>query len=120
MSNSVETSDETGAGALPPGWFSAAELGDGRFRLVGELDGVAVAAVRERLGCLGGDVEFDCSQVSFIDSSGLHLLVGIRDACTAGGGSLVLVNPSRCVARLVALTGLDAVLVTRVDGPSQS
>ena len=119
MSNSVGTSDED-ALASSLGWFTARELGGGRFRLVGELDGVAVASVRERLGSLSGDLEFDCSKVTFIDSSGLHLLVAIRDACTAGGGGLVLVNPSRCVARLVALTGLGAALATRVDGPSQS
>jgi anti-anti-sigma factor len=118
MSNVVGTSDED-ATAISLGVFTALELGDGRFRLVGELDGVAVASVRERFGLLGGDLEFECSKVTFIDSSGLHLLVAVRDACTAGGGSLVLVNPSRCVARLVALTGLDAVLTTRVDGPSQ-
>ena len=86
MSNYVGTSGEDAARLLSLGWFTALELGDGRFRLVGELDGVAVASVRERLVSLSGDVEFDCSKVTFIDSSGLHLLVAIRDACTAGGG----------------------------------
>ena len=115
MSNSVETSGEDAATGSPGG-FTAVELRGGRFRLVGELDGLAVASVRDRVGSLGGDVEFECSKVTSIDSSGLHLLIAIRDACAAGGGSLVLVNPSRCLARLVALTGLDAVLAARVDG----
>jgi anti-anti-sigma factor len=115
MSNSVGTSDED-AVAGRWDWFTVGEPGPGRFRLAGELDGVVVAAVRERLGRLSGDVELETSDVTFIDSSGLHLLVAIRAACEAGGGSLVLVNPSRCVVRLLALTGLDAVLATRVDG----
>ncbi len=85
-------------------------FGPGGFGWSGSSTGSPSAAVRDRLGSLGGDVEFECSKVTFIDSSGLHLLIAIRDACAAGGGSLVLVNPSRCLARLVALTGLDAVL----------
>jgi anti-anti-sigma factor len=72
--------------------------------------------VQQRLRRVSGDVEFDCSEVTFIDSCGLHLLIAVGDACRAGGGSLVVVNPSRCLTRLLALSGLTAMLATRVDG----
>jgi anti-anti-sigma factor len=96
-------------------WFTVVEPRAGRFRLVGELDAVAVGAVQDRLRRLGGDVEFECSEVTFVDSCSLHLLIAVREACEAGGGSLVVVNPSRCLVRLLALSGLSAMLVTRVD-----
>ena len=86
--------------ALPAG-SPLLSLGTGGFGWSGSSTGSPSASVRDRLGSLGGDVEFECSKVTFIDSSGLHLLIAIRDACAAGGGSLVLVNPSRCLARLV-------------------
>ena len=114
MSDSFKTSDERTPDSRGD-WFTVVEPRAGRFRLVGELDAVAVGAVQERLSRLGGDVEFECSEVTFIDSCGLHLLIAVRDACEAGGGSLVVVNPSRCLVRLLALSGLSAMLVTRVD-----
>jgi len=97
-------------------WFTVVERPAGRFRLVGELDALAVQAVEDRLSRLSWDVEFECSEVTFINSCGLHLLNAVQDACEAGGGSLVVVNPSRCLVRLLALSGLSALLVTRVDG----
>jgi anti-anti-sigma factor len=115
MSNATEGSGEdlfTDCGD----WFTVVEDGAGRARLVGELDAEAAGAVKDRLGRLGGNVELECSEVAFIDSCGLHLLIAIREACEAGGGSLVVVNPSRCLVRLLALSGLSDVLVTRVDG----
>ena len=83
--------------------------------LAGDDDAVAVGAVQDRLRRLCGDVEFECSEVTFIDSCGLHLLIAVGEACRAGGGSLVVVNPSRCLVRLLTLSGLSAMLVTRVD-----
>jgi anti-anti-sigma factor len=115
MSDSSETSDlRTVDGSRD--WFTVVQPRAGRFRLVGELDALAVGAVQDRLRRLGGDAEFECSEVTFIDLSGLRLLVAVREACEAGGGSLVVVNPSRCLVRLLALSGLSDVLVTRVDG----
>ena len=113
MSNSAEGFGEA---AVAGCWgFTVVEHRAGRFRLVGELDTVSVGAVRDRFVRLGGDVELECSEVSFIGSSGLQLLLAIRAACEAGGGHLVLVNPSRCVVRLLALSGLNVVFTTRVD-----
>jgi anti-anti-sigma factor len=95
--------------------FEVLELPAGRFRLIGELDGLAVVAVADAFRDLGGDVEFECSKVTFIDSCGLHLLNSVREACAAGGGRLVVVNPQPCLVRLLELTGLGAVVATRVD-----
>jgi anti-sigma B factor antagonist len=48
----------------------------------------------------------DLTQVSFIDSSGLGVLVGARRMATALGGEVSLVHPPALVQRILAGTGL--------------
>ena len=62
-----------------------------------------------------GDVEVDCAGLTFIDASGLRLFVALHNACQARGAKLSIVSPSRCVVRLLELTGLDAVLDVRAE-----
>ena len=92
------------------GDFRVVRDGPGRLRLAGELDMAGVPEVWARLAGEGGDVELDCSGVTFIDASGLHLFVRVHRACEARGATLAIVDPSWYVIRLLALTGLDAVL----------
>jgi len=82
-------------------------------RLSGELDLAAVAAVGRRVLEVDGDLELECSGLTFIDASGLRLLVAIHRGCEGRGGQLAIVNPARCVLRLLTLTGLDGVLTVR-------
>jgi anti-sigma B factor antagonist len=82
-------------------------------RVSGELDLAAVPALRHRLCTLDGDVHLECSGLTFIDASGVRLFVAIHQACERRGAKLVLVNPARCLTRLLALTRLDAVLTVR-------
>jgi len=84
--------------------------------LVGELDLAGVGEVRARLVATHGDIELDCSRLTFIDASGLSVLVAGHRLCEARGATLTIVDPSPCVARLLALTGLDSIL----GGPAKS
>jgi len=84
-------------------------------RLLGELDVASVPDVWTRLDAGGGDVELDCAGLTFIDAAGLRLFVAAQAACEARGAKLSIVSPSRCVVRLLALTGLDAVLDVRAE-----
>jgi anti-anti-sigma factor len=79
-------------------------------RLVGELDVASVDLVWARLSAWHGDLELDCAGLTFVDAAGLRLFVALRSECQARGSKLSIVRPSRCVVRLLALTGLDAVL----------
>jgi anti-sigma B factor antagonist len=88
-------------------------------RLCGELDLAAVVTVRHRLVGADGDVDLDCSGLTFIDASGLRLFVAVHQACEGRGAKLAIVNPSRCVMRLLALTGLDNVLTVRRMTPTR-
>lgn len=78
--------------------------------LGGELDLATVSELREQLDEAvrsRGAVVIDLSGLRFIDSSGLHMLVGAEQDLGAGGGQLVLVRGPRAVHRVFELTGLD-------------
>ncbi len=82
-------------------------------RLAGELDLAALEAIRREPIERDEEVELECSQLTFIDASGLRLLLAADRGCESRGGKVAIVNPAQCVTRLLALTGLDDVLTVR-------
>ena len=58
-------------------------------------------------------LEVDMSAVTFIDASGIGVLLAARRLAVDAGGSLTLRAPSWAVRRLTGVLGLDEVLVTR-------
>lgn len=69
------------------------------------------AAVREGTG----DVVLDLRGVSFVDSSGLGVLIACHKRAGRESRQLVLRAPSHRVARLLAVTTLDRVLTVEPD-----
>jgi anti-anti-sigma factor len=89
----------------------------GRYRVVvlaGEVDLAASSAVRMCLRELIVDgathVLVDLSGVTFMDSTGLGMLVAARKQARVFRGSFGLVAPSPPVARVLSLTALDKFL----------
>ncbi|HSB85977.1 MAG TPA: STAS domain-containing protein [Ilumatobacteraceae bacterium] len=99
--------------------FRVARQRGGRLRLSGELDAAEVAGVRACLVGVDGDVELECSGLSFIDAAGLGLFVELDAECRARHAKLLIINPSRCVVRLLELTGLDSVLTLEPGNPTR-
>jgi len=81
--------------------------------LYGELDHWMATFVRRRFGDLEGDVDVDCSGLTFMDCAGVNLLSEMNQRCRARRAKLTVVNPPRCVTRLLGLTGVDGVLDIR-------
>lgn len=52
----------------------------------------------------------DLSEVGFIDSEAVHVLLDLKAVLTEWGGSLVLVNPQPIVVRVLSLMGADEVI----------
>jgi anti-anti-sigma factor len=76
------------------------------LRVTGELDLLTVPQLRDALAAvagLGREVVLDFSGVSFIDSSGLGLLLSAAQTTQAQGGSLVVRAPSAAVRRLLGI-----------------
>jgi anti-sigma B factor antagonist len=61
-----------------------------------------------------GVVTLDVSGVSFMDSSGLRVLIEAASRARDGGGDLVIAHPTPGIARLIEISGLGGQL--RVDG----
>ncbi len=65
------------------------------------------------------DLCVNLSELSFIDSSGLAVLLNTRRLLLSFGRSLVLVSPSRLVMQLLEITGLDTVFEIETAGQSE-
>lgn len=87
--------------------------------LAGDIDLSATVAVRAAFHEVTSDgwnrVLVDLTDVTFIDSAALGLLIGLQRRCRAADGSLVLVNPQPVVERILATTGLDTLLPSAAD-----
>ena len=81
----------------------------------GEIDIATSRAMRDALAISAGPahLEVDMSAVTFMDASGIGVLLAARQRAVDGGGSLTLRAPSWAVRRVTGILGLDELLVTR-------
>ncbi len=88
----------------------------------GVLDAAATPAARREIKDVldSGQVRLvvDLSDVRFIDSSGLSILVTALKAARAAGGDVVLLKPPPVVRTLLELTRLHRVLEIFEDEPA--
>ena len=79
----------------------------------GQLDPLTAPEVQHRLALLLGrgpqTLVIDLSRVTFMDSTGLDLLLDTKKALESERGFLVLLNPSEAVLKVLELTGMSAV-----------
>ena len=81
----------------------------------GEIDIATSRAMLDALATGPGPahLEVDMSAVTFIDASGIGVLLAARQRAVDSGGSLILRAPSWAVLRVTGVLGLDELLVTR-------
>jgi anti-sigma B factor antagonist len=90
------------------------------LRVGGELDLLTVpdlqARVYEAIAATGGAVVADLTEVQFLSSSGLTLLLGLQSDLAARGRPLrLVVGASKAVSRPLLITGLDRLLELHPD-----
>ena len=92
----------------------AAADGRAEVHLVGDLDISTAPLLREGLlGVLAegtNDVTLDMSRLSFIDSTGLSVLVGAYKRARHDGRAMVLRNPRPSARKVLEISGLDTVI----------
>jgi anti-sigma B factor antagonist len=92
---------------------------EGGLRLIGELDLATGPALRAALQEIDGhDIVLDCSGLTFIDCSGLRVLIEAHHRCATDGLSLTVQAPSGCLTRLLELIGLDGWLSIDAASPA--
>ena len=81
----------------------------GAIRVVGELDAYSAPVLEAELsrGVRDGELRLDMAGITFIDSTGLRVVVSADNRLREAGGGLVVVDPSPSVLRLLQLTSLD-------------
>jgi anti-anti-sigma factor len=97
--------------------LSIRETRDGavhRLTPVGELDIATVPILKDAFHAVLSDEEtemivVDLRELSFMDSTGIHLLLQMHDACN-GADRLRVVNGSRAVERLLDIAGVRTYL----------
>ena len=90
--------------------FEISPLVNGKgLRLAGELDLATAPELTEALldfASSKGEVYLDLSEVSFLDSSGLRVILALARS-RGDYGSLVLLAPSASVMRILEIMGID-------------
>ncbi|QHZ48518.1 MULTISPECIES: anti-sigma factor antagonist [Bacillus] len=83
------------------------------IKVAGEIDVHSAPALRDKLMPLaeeGRDLKVCLKDVSYMDSTGLGVFVGVYKAVNRTGGSLVLENLSERLIRLFDITGLKDII----------
>jgi anti-sigma B factor antagonist len=83
--------------------------GAGTVCVVGEIDAFTSPDLEREIESVrsGASPVLDLSGVTFVDSSGLRVLVDQQQRLREAGADLVLHAPSNAVSRLLELSGLD-------------
>jgi anti-sigma B factor antagonist len=109
-----------------PAPFTVSVVPDGAEVAVvpsGELDLLSAGALAERVRAVGGNgsdrVVIDLRRLTFIDSSGLHALLGLRDDARRGRHSLTLVPGPAPVQRVFEISGTRALFDWRDAEPDR-
>lgn len=84
-------------------------------KIHGEIDAESAAELRRRI-----DVEYDCapvrdmvfdlSEVGFMDSSGIGLIIGRYKRISALGGVIKITGANKTVKRIIELSGLGRIV----------
>lgn len=83
-------------------------------RLDGELDHRSVNGIRQKIDDEVGrtgviNIAIDFSNVIFMDSSGIGLILGRYKTVSALGGRLILFGMSREIERIIKMSGIDKI-----------
>lgn len=83
--------------------------GTSTARLVGRLDTPASAEVSQQIQPLldnaGKTILLDCSEMTYISSSGLRIFLTLRKAASAAGGRVVIEGLSNEIRQVFMMTG---------------
>jgi len=89
--------------------FDISVTADGTISLVGRLDTVQADRLREQLAAVGDSRTVDFSQLDYISSAGLGVLLGTQKRLGELGHRLKLVNLNDHIGEVFRIAGFDHV-----------
>lgn len=85
------------------------------IKLSGEMDINSSDEVKKELQDIIdqniADIEIDCEELSYIDSTGIGVLIGILKKIKKSDKTIVLTNTKDNIKRLFNITGLDKIFI---------
>lgn len=89
-------------------------------KIKGEIDIYSIeefkAAIEEKIDTQVQEIRLDCSELSYMDSTGMGVLIELRNKTKKMGQKIVMVNPRPNIKKLLALTGVDKIIEI-IDNP---
>jgi len=86
-------------------------------KITGEVDIYTSDKMKETLNEMveekKSEIQIDCKELSYIDSSGLGVLIGILKKLKEEDKDLVVLNARSNILKLLSITGLDKVFIVR-------
>ncbi|MCT4633318.1 MAG: STAS domain-containing protein [Firmicutes bacterium] len=86
-----------------------------KIELIGEVDISTSSSLKESLNDILNDREtdlkLDCKSLSYIDSTGLGVLIGILKRVKKNDNNISIVNPQTNISKLLNITGLDKIFI---------
>ncbi|PKM54235.1 MAG: anti-sigma factor antagonist [Firmicutes bacterium HGW-Firmicutes-3] len=90
------------------------------IRIVGEIDIYSIEKFREtieeKIKTQAPEIILDCSELSYMDSTGMGVLIELRNKTKEMGQKIIMINPRPNIKKLMALTGVDKIIEI-VDNP---
>ena len=83
------------------------------LRLEGRLDATSSPSVQDALLKVTGeyrDIELNLSQLSYISSAGLRVMLVVQKQVNRTGGSLILTNVGPSIMEVFEMTGFSSIL----------
>lgn len=78
-------------------------------RFIGRLDTPAAQEINKDIDALveaaGGTIILDCSEMTYISSSGLRIFLTLRKASSAKGGKIIVKSISNDIRQVFIMTG---------------
>jgi anti-sigma B factor antagonist len=82
----------------------------GQVRLSGRLDAAEAERTHAELGQVDGPLTVDCSELTYISSAGISVLMEIHKRLTKAGQAFILTGMTPRVRNVFRYAGLDRVL----------
>ena len=83
--------------------------------LEGRLDTVAADQTAKELAplndCIGHDIVIDCTNLEYISSSGLRILLNIRKNAAAVGSKVTILNINKEIQKVFEMTGFNTLFI---------
>lgn len=89
--------------------FDVARDGDGTVRLIGRLDASQVEAARSALDGVESSCTVDFSELEYISSAGLGVLLSVQKRLSKSGQSLKLTRLNQHIREIFRIAGFDKV-----------